>query len=114
MSPSAVPPKIQSFNGYGLVRINTLFQHSEKYRHPWELPVIPSFPGFLHELNELSSEIRRIVSRIRTLTDRDRHRCVVNAPEFRIASFVDRSGLLAVSGSVDSLADPDPDASVFS
>lgn len=21
-----------------LVRINTLFQHSEKYRHPWELP----------------------------------------------------------------------------
>jgi DNA-binding Lrp family transcriptional regulator len=28
----------------GLVRINTLFQHSEKYRDPCELPVIPSFP----------------------------------------------------------------------
>ena len=30
-----------------LVRINTLFHHSEKYRHPWELLSILSF-GRLH------------------------------------------------------------------
>jgi len=38
----------------GLVRINTLFQHSEKYRHPWRLLVIPSFRCFIHELNMLN------------------------------------------------------------
>ena len=37
-----------------LVRINTIFQHSEKYRHPWELPATPSFRGLIHELNELN------------------------------------------------------------
>ena len=28
----------------GLVRINTLFHHSEKYRHPWEVAFNPLFP----------------------------------------------------------------------
>jgi len=37
-----------------LVRINTLFQHSEKYRNPRESPVTPSFRCLIHELNELS------------------------------------------------------------
>jgi len=36
-----------------LVSINTLFHHSEKFRHPWELLSIPPFRGFIHELNEL-------------------------------------------------------------
>ena len=45
------------------------------------------------------------------MADRDRHRCVVDALEFRIASFVDRSGPPAVSGFPDHLADPGPDAS---
>ena len=58
-----------------------------------------------------ASEIRQFVSRIKPLVDRDRHLCVVDVLEFKIASFVDRSGLLAVSGSVDHLADPDPGAS---
>jgi hypothetical protein len=31
----------------GLVRINTLFHHTEKYRHPWELLSILTF-GRLH------------------------------------------------------------------
>ena len=59
----------------------------------------------------MGSEIRRIVSRIQALVDRNRHRCVVDVLEFRIASFVDRSDPLAVSGSVDLLADPFPGAS---
>ena len=58
-----------------------------------------------------ASEIRRFVSRIGTLADRDRHRCVVDVPEFRIASFVGRSDLTAVSGSEDHRPDPAPDAS---
>ena len=45
------------------------------------------------------------------LADRDRHRCVVDVPEIRIASFVGRPGLLAVSGFVGQLADPVPGAS---
>ena len=32
-----------------LVRINTLFQHSEKYRNPRESPVTPSFRCLIHE-----------------------------------------------------------------
>ena len=44
-----------------------------------------------------ASEIRPYVARIQTLVDRNRHRCVVNVPEIRIASFVGRPGLLAVS-----------------
>ena len=55
-----------------------------------------------------ASGIRLFVSRIHALVDRDPHRCVVDGPGIRIASFVDRSGLLAVSGSVDPLADPVP------
>jgi len=45
-----------------------------------------------------ASEIRPYVSRIEALVDRNRHRCVVDVPEIRIASFVGRPGLLAVSG----------------
>ena len=52
-----------------------------------------------------------MVSRIQALVNRNRHRCVVDGLKFRIASFVDRSDLLAVSGSVDPLADPAPGAS---
>jgi hypothetical protein len=52
-----------------------------------------------------ASEIRRFVSRIQALVDRNRHRCVVDVPEYRIASFVGRPGLLAVSGFVGQLAD---------
>ena len=37
-----------------LVRINTLFHHSEKYRHPWALLSTLSFQGVIYELNELS------------------------------------------------------------
>jgi len=47
-----------------------------------------------------ASEIRRFVSRIQALVDRNRHRCVVDVPDFRIASFVGQSVLLAVSDSV--------------
>ena len=36
------------------VRINTLFQHSEKYRNLRESPVTPSFRCLIHELNELN------------------------------------------------------------
>lgn len=43
---------------------------------------------------------------IETVTDG-----VVDVLEFRITLFVGRSGPLAVSGSVDPLADPAPDAS---
>ena len=53
-------------------------------------PLFPRFPS--HELNELGSEIRRFVSRIQALANRERHRCVVDGLEFRIASFVGRSG----------------------
>jgi hypothetical protein len=59
-------------------------------------------------------EIRRFVSRTQTLADRNRHRSVVDVLEFRIASFVDRSGPLAVSGFADHLADPDLGASGYS
>jgi hypothetical protein len=38
----------------GLVRINAFFQHPEKYHHPCELAVVPSFRGFMHELNGLN------------------------------------------------------------
>ena len=58
-----------------------------------------------------SSEIRRFVSRIRVLADRDRQPCVVDGLELRITLFVGRSDLRAVSGFVDPLADPTPDAS---
>ncbi len=41
-----------------------------------------------------------------TPTDRDRHRCVVDVLEFRTVSSIGPSDVMAVSGSVDPLADP--------
>jgi len=69
---------------------------------------IPFFRGLVQELSESG---RLFVSRIHALADRAPHRSVVNVLEIRIASFVGRPALLAVSGFVGQLADPVPGAS---
>ena len=56
-------------------------------------------------------EIRRFVSRDQILADRGLHQVLFDVLEFRIASFIGRSDLTAVSESMDQLADPAPHAS---
>ena len=48
----------------------------------------------------------RFVHRIQTPTERDGHRSVFDALEFRIVSLVGQSDLKAVSGSAGHLVDP--------